>query len=70
MAYTKTKDGFTVKIGGAVVAFHRPKEEALASLHRYKNDVDYKFYLGKLPYKTAIEINREIFNTQNEIMQG
>lgn len=68
MAYKQKKLGFTITIDGVVIAKDLSRENSLAILSKHKSDVDYLFYLGRLSYSEAIRINREIFNTQNELM--
>lgn len=69
MAYKQNKLGFTITIDGVVIAKDLSRENSLSLLSKHKSDVDYRFYLGRLSYSEAIRINREIFNTQNELME-
>lgn len=69
MAYKQNKSGFTITIEGDVIAKDVSRENSLAVLAKHKNYVDLQFYFGKLSYREAIRINREIFNTQNELME-
>lgn len=69
MLYRQNRFGFTITIDDIVIAENLSREESLAVLYKHKGDVDYEFYMGNLPHSDAVRINREIFNTQKELMR-